>query len=183
MGFWLKLSTAIDRVNQLFGKLASIMILLSCVVSATNALLRYGLDVSNNWPLELQWYLFAAAVMLGASYTLKRNEHVRVDLVYSQLSDRGRVWIDIFGLVLFLLPACLLFAWLSWTTLFYPSWLVSEHSLNSGGLPRYPIKFIVPLGFFMLSLQGFSEIIKRIGMLQGNDVLPADDLHYEKPWQ
>ncbi|MEI8076678.1 MAG: TRAP transporter small permease subunit [Betaproteobacteria bacterium] len=183
MGFWAKLSEGIDRVNQLFGKLASIMILLSCVVSATNAVLRYGLDMSNNWPLELQWYLFAAAVMLGASYTLKRNEHVRVDLIYSYVSDRTRIWIDLFGLILFLMPACLLFAWLSWTTLFYPSWLVSEHSLNSGGLPRYPIKFIVPFGFFMLSLQGLSEIIKRIGMLKGKYILPANDLNYEKPWQ
>ncbi len=183
MGFWVKLSAGIDRVNQLFGKLASIMILLSCVVSAMNALLRYGLDMSNNWPLELQWYLFAAAVMLGSSYTLKCNEHVRVDLIYSQLSDRGRIWVDLFGLVLFLMPACLLFAWLSWTTLFYPSWLVAEHSLNSGGLPRYPIKLIVPFGFFMLSLQGLSEIIKRIGILKDKYVLPADDLNYEKPWQ
>lgn len=183
MGFWAKLSEGIDRVNQLFGKLASIMILLSCVVSATNAVLRYGLDMSNNWPLELQWYLFAAAVMLGASYTLKRNEHVRVDLIYSYVSDRTRIWIDLFGLILFLMPACLLFAWLSWTTLFYPSWLVLEHSLNSGGLPRYPIKFVVPFGFFMLSLQGLSEIIKRIGMLKGKYILPADDLNYEKPWQ
>ncbi len=183
MGFWAKLSEGIDRVNQLFGKLASIMILLSCVVSATNAVLRYGLDMSNNWPLELQWYLFAAAVMLGASYTLKRNEHVRVDLIYSYVSDRTRIWIDLFGLILFLMPACLLFAWLSWTTLFYPSWLVLEHSLNSCGLPRYPIKFIVPFGFFMLSLQGLSEIIKRIGMLKGKYILPADDLNYEKPWQ
>ena len=183
MGFWAKLSEGIDRVNQLFGKLASIMILLSCVVSATNAVLRYGLDMSNNWPLELQWYLFAAAVMLGASYTLKRNEHVRVDLIYSYVSDRTRIWIDLFGLILFLIPACLLFAWLSWTTLFYPSWLVLEHSLNSGGLPRYPIKFVVPFGFFMLSLQGLSEIIKRIGMLKGKYILPANDLNYEKPWQ
>ena len=183
MGFWAKLSEGIDRVNQLFGKLASIMILLSCVVSATNAVLRYGLDMSNNWPLELQWYLFAAAVMLGASYTLKRNEHVRVDLIYSYVSDRTRIWIDLFGLILFLMPACLLFAWLSWTTLFYPSWLVSEHSHNSGGLPRYPIKFVVPFGFFMLSLQGLSEIIKRIGMLKGKYSLPANDLNYEKPWQ
>ena len=183
MGFWAKLSEGIDRVNQLFGKLASIMILLSCIVSATNAVLRYGLDMSNNWPLELQWYLFAAAVMLGASYTLKRNEHVRVDLIYSYVSDRTRIWIDLFGLILFLMPACLLFAWLSWTTLFYPSWLVLEHSLNSGGLPRYPIKFVVPFGFFMLSLQGLSEIIKRIGMLKGKYILPANDLNYEKPWQ
>ena len=183
MGFWGLLSTGIDRLNQFLGKLAGIMILLSCVVSASNALLRYGLDISNNWPLELQWYLFGAAVMLGASYTLKCNEHVRVDLIYSQLSDRGRLYIDLFGLVLFLMPACILFAWLSWTTLFYPSWLVSEHSLNAGGLPRYPIKLIVPLGFFMLSLQGLSEIIKRIAALQGKEVLPSADLHYEKPMQ
>ena len=183
MGFWSKLSAGIDYVNQLFGKAASIMILLSCFVSALNALLRYGLDVSNNWPLELQWYLFAAAVMLGASYTLKRNEHVRVDLIYSQLSDRGRLWVDLFGFIFFLMPACILFTWLSWATLFYPSWLVMEHSLNSGGLARYPIKFVVPLGFFMLSLQGLSEIIKRISALKGSVILPAEDLHYEKPTQ
>ena len=183
MGFWGTLSTGIDRFNQFLGKAASIMILLSCVVSATNALLRYSLDISNNWPLELQWYLFAAAVMLGAAYTLKRNEHVRVDLIYSQLSDRGRLYVDLFGLIVFLLPACLLFAWLSWTTLFYPSWLVSEHSLNAGGLLRYPIKFVMPFGFFMLSLQGLSEIIKRIGTLKGKATLTAADLHYEKPMQ
>ena len=183
MGFWTKLSAGIDRVNQVLGSIASIMILLSCVVSATNALLRYSLDISNNWPLELQWYLFSAAVMLGASYTLKRNEHVRVDLIYSHLSDRGRLWVDLFGLVCFLMPASLLFAWLSWTSLFYPSWLVTEGSMNSGGLARYPIKFIVPFGFFTLSLQGVSEIIKRIGALNGEIVLPAEDLHYEKPMQ
>jgi TRAP-type mannitol/chloroaromatic compound transport system permease small subunit len=183
MGLWGTLSTGIDRVNQFLGTVASILILLSCVVSASNALLRYGLDISNNWPLELQWYLFSAAVMLGASYTLKRNEHVRVDLIYSQLSDRGRLYIDLFGLSLFLMPACILFAWLSWTTLFYPSWLIAEHSLNAGGLPRYPIKFIVPFGFFMLSLQGLSEIIKRIGALKGKETLPVEDLHYEKPVQ
>ena len=183
MGFWIKLSASIDYVNQFLGKAASIMILLSCVVSAVNAMLRYGLDISNNWPLELQWYLFAAAVMLGASYTLKRNEHVRVDLIYSQLSDRGRLWIDLFGLFFFLMPACILFTWMSWTTLFYPSWLVMEHSANSGGLVRYPIKFVVPFGFFMLSLQGVSEIIKRISTLKGKMTLPAGDLDYEKPMQ
>ena len=183
MGFWSKLSAGIDRINQLLGKAAGIMILLSCIVSAVNALLRYGLDISNNWPLELQWYLFSAAVMLGAAYTLKRNEHVRVDLIYSHLSERGRIWVDLFGLALFLMPACILFTWLSWTTLFYPSWLILEHSLNSGGLARYLIKFVVPFGFFMLSLQGVSEIIKRIGALKGEIILPAEDLDYEKPMQ
>jgi TRAP-type mannitol/chloroaromatic compound transport system permease small subunit len=121
--------------------------------------------------------------MLGAAYTLKRNEHVRVDLIYSQLSDRGRRYIDLVGLTVFLMPACILFTWLSWTTLFYPSWLVSEHSLNAGGLSRYPIKFVLPFGFFMLSLQGLSEMIKRIGALKGKETLPAADLHYEKPLQ
>ncbi|WP_071461796.1 TRAP transporter small permease subunit [Polynucleobacter asymbioticus] len=183
MEFWSKLSNGIDRINQMLGNAASIMILLSCVVSAANALMRYGFDISNNWPLELQWYLFSAAVMLGAAYTLKRNEHVRVDLIYSHLSDRGRLRVDLFGLIVFLMPACLLFTWLSWTTLFYPSWLIQEHSFNSGGLARYPIKFVVPFGFFMLSLQGLSEIIKRIGALKGEIVLPAEDLHYEKPMQ
>lgn len=183
MRFWTKLSAGIDRINQLLGSVASLMILLSCVVSAVNALLRYGLDISNNWPLELQWYLFSAAVMLGASYTLKRNEHVRVDLIYSHLSDRGRLWVDLFGLVFFLMPACILFTWLSWTSLFYPSWLVMEHSLNAGGMARYPIKFVVPFGFFMLSLQGLSEIIKRIGAIKGEVSLPVEDLHYEKPTQ
>lgn len=183
MGFWATLSDRIDRLNQFFGKAASIMILLSCIVSAVNALLRYGLDLSNNWPLELQWYLFGAAVMLGASYTLKRNEHVRVDLIYSQLSDRGRVWVDLFGLVFFLMPACLLFTWLSWTSLFYPSWLISEHSLNAGGMVRYPIKFMVPLGFFMLSLQGLSEIIKRISILKGLRPLSSEEVQYEKQMQ
>ncbi len=183
MGFWSKLSTGIDRINQLLGKAAGIMILLSCVVSASNAIMRYGFDISNNWPLELQWYLFSAAVMLGSAYTLKRNEHVRVDLIYSRLSDRGRLWVDLFGFTFFLMPACILFTWLSWTSLFYPSWLVMEHSMNSGGLARYPIKFVVPFGFFMLSLQGISEIIKRIGALDGEITLPAEDLRYEKPTQ
>jgi len=180
---WKVISIKIDLLNLFLSKFASIMILLSCILSAVNALLRYALDISNNWPLELQWYLFAAAVMLGTSYTLKRNEHVRVDLIYSQLSDRGRLWVDLFGLTFFLMPACLLFTWLSWTTLFYPSWLVMEHSMNSGGLARYPIKLIVPFGFFMLSLQGLSEIIKRIGALRGKMILPVEDLHYDKPMQ
>jgi TRAP-type mannitol/chloroaromatic compound transport system permease small subunit len=133
--------------------------------------------------LELQWYLFAAAVMLGASYTLKRNEHVRVDLIYGRLSERSRIWVDLFGLSVFLMPACILFTWLSWTSLFYPSLLSLEDSINSGGLLRYPIKFVVPLGFFMLCLQGLSEIIKRIALLQGNVVGAPDVAAYEKPKQ
>lgn len=173
----LKFSHAVDTLNGWFGQLASVMILLACMVSAGNALLRYGLNMSDNWPLELQWYLFGAAVMLGASHTLRQNGHVRVDLIYGHVSDRARLWIDTFGLILFLLPACALFAWLSWKTLFLPSWDIMEHSSNAGGLPRYPIKFMLPLGFALLCLQGLSELIKRVAALRGKLQL---DTHYER---
>lgn len=176
----LKFSHAVDAMNDKFGQLANVLILLACVVSAGNALLRYSLDISDNWPLELQWYLFGAAVMLGASYTLAQNGHVRVDIIYGNVSDRARLWIDIFGLLLFLLPACTLFAWLSWKTLFLPSWDIMEHSSNSGGLPRYPIKFMLPLGFALLVLQGLSELVKRFAALKGEIQL---DTHYERPEQ
>lgn len=176
----LKLSRAIDTLNATFGQLANVLILLACVVSAGNALLRYGFDLSDNWPLELQWYLFGAAVMLGASHTLAQNGHVRVDIVYANVSQRTRLWIDIVGLLLFLLPACTLFAWLSWKTLFLPSWEIMEHSSNAGGLPRYPIKFILPLGFALLVLQGISELIKRFAALRGDLQLTT---HYMRPEQ
>ncbi|WP_298610482.1 TRAP transporter small permease subunit [uncultured Thiothrix sp.] len=177
MSVLMQFSRAIDTMNGLFGRIANVLILLACLVSATNALLRYGFDLSDNWPLELQWYLFGGAVMLGAAYTLRENGHVRVDLLYGNVSDRTRLYIDIFGFIFFLLPACILFAWLSWTTLFLPSWHVMEQSSNSGGLPRYPVKFIVPFGFLLLTLQGISELIKRVAMLRGQLELKTD---YEK---
>ena len=118
MSTLMKFSHIVDKLNEQFGKLANIMILLACLLSAGNAIVRYGFNLSNNWPLELQWYLFGAAVLLGASYTLQQNGHVRVDIIYGHLLERGRLWVDTFGLILFLLPACILFTWLSWTTLF-----------------------------------------------------------------
>ncbi|HWU98078.1 MAG TPA: TRAP transporter small permease subunit [Oxalicibacterium sp.] len=180
MNMLLRLSGWIDWVGERVGRVANVMILLSCLISATNALIRYGFDWSNNWALELQWYLFGAAVMLGASYTFQRNEHVRVDLVYANVSERGRLWIDIFGVIFFLLPACFLFTYLSWISLFMPSWDILEESSNAGGLIRYPIKFIVPVGFAMLALQGISELIKRIAALRGDVVLESK---YERPVQ
>ncbi len=176
----MKFSLAVDKFNELFGKVANVLIFLACLVSAGNALIRYGFNLSNNWPLELQWYLFGAAVLLGSSYTLQTNGHVRVDLVYGHLSERNRLRVDIFGLLLFLLPACSLFAWLSWKTLFLPSWDILEQSSNPGGLPRYPVKFLLPLGFGLLTLQGLSELIKRIAALKGNIQL---DTSYERPEQ
>jgi len=180
MQFLLHISRWIDIIGERFGRLANLMILLSCIISASNAMMRYGFDLSNNWPLELQWYLFGAAVMLGASYTLQKNEHVRVDLIYGHVSERAQLWIDIFGVIFFLLPACLLFAWLSWKSLFLPSWLIFEQSNNAGGLPRYPIKLVVPLGFALLALQGLSELIKRFAALIGKLRL---DSKYERPVQ
>lgn len=176
----LKISSLIDWLAYRAGRLANLMILLSCVVSASNALSRYGFDWSDNWPLELQWYLFAGAVMFGASYTFQRNEHVRVDLIYGHVSARLQHWIDIFGLLVFLLPACVFFCYLSWKALFLPSWEIFEQSSNAGGLPRYPVKLVVPLGFALLALQGTSELIKRVAILRGEAVVEPK---YERPVQ
>lgn len=180
MQVFLRLSKWIDVMNERIGSLANLLILLSCIVSASNALIRYGFDWSDNWPLELQWYLFGAAVMLGASYTFQKNEHVRVDLIYAHVSERAQLWIDIFGIVFFLFPSCILFSWLAWKSLFLPSWEILEQSSNSGGLPRYPIKLIVPVGFALLTLQGVSELIKRIASLLGKTHLESK---YERPVQ
>lgn len=180
MNILLRLSGWIDVLNQRVAHFANVAILLSCLISATNALVRYGFDWSNNWALELQWYLFGAAVMLGASYTFQKNEHVRVDLIYGHVSERNQRWIDIFGIVVFLLPACILFTYLSWISLFMPSWDIMEQSSNAGGLARYPIKFIVPLGFSLLTLQGISELIKRIAAQRGEIEL---NVKYERPVQ
>ncbi|MES2127634.1 MAG: TRAP transporter small permease subunit [Pseudomonadota bacterium] len=176
----LRLSRWLDRLSFRCGQVANVMILSSCIISASNALVRYGFDWSANWLLEIQWYLFGAAVMLGASYTFQRNEHVRVDLIYGHVSERARLWIDVFGIIFFLLPPCILFAWLSWNSLFLPSWEVLEQSSNSGGLARYPIKLIVPIGFVLLAVQGVAELIKRIAALAGIVHL---DHQYERPVQ
>jgi TRAP-type mannitol/chloroaromatic compound transport system permease small subunit len=169
----------VDRINERFGVVADALVLLSCLISAGNAFSRYAFSISSNAWLEIQWYLFGALVMLGASYTLKRNEHVRVDIVYSNLSTRRQIWVDIFGGVLFLLPATIILCYLSWPV-FYNSWTEGEISGNAGGLIRWPIKIFLPLGFGLLSLQGISELIKRIAMLTGH---MQADLHYERPLQ
>ncbi|MEJ0068327.1 MAG: TRAP transporter small permease subunit [Pseudomonadota bacterium] len=143
--------------------------------------LRYGYDTSSNAWLEVQWYMFAVIVMLGASYTLQRNEHVRVDLFYMTLSRRGQLWVDILGTLIFLLPTCAILAWLSWP-FFAQSFAVLEDSPNAGGLPRWPIKIVLPLGFALIALQGVSELIKRVAFLRG---MPVEGLeaHYERPTQ
>jgi TRAP-type mannitol/chloroaromatic compound transport system permease small subunit len=133
---------------------------------------------SNAW-LEIQWYLFAAMVLLGAPYVLKVNEHVRVDLVFSSVSERARLWIDILGGLLFLLPICLILTYFTWPW-FVDSWRSGEISGNAGGLIRWPVKLLLPVGFALMALQGISEIIKRIEALRHQDRL---HYRYEKPLQ
>ena len=175
----LRVSGAIDGVNERFGRIADWCVVLACLISAGNALVRYGFSFSSNAWLEIQWYLFAAMFMLGAPYTLRRNEHVRVDVIYGNLSPRLRLWVDLLGGILFLMPAVLIIGWMSWP-LFYDSWQSGEVSSNAGGLIRWPVKLLLPLGFGLLALQGLSEIIKRIAALRGYEGVVAE---YEKPLQ
>lgn len=181
MRLLLSFSTLIDWVNEKIGNVCNWLVLLACVVSAGNAMVRYAYDTSSNAWLEVQWYMFAVIVMFGASYTLKRNEHVRVDLLYMTLSRRGQLWIDILGTLFFLLPTCAILAWLSWP-FFMQSYNVYEHSSNAGGLLRWPIKLVLPIGFALVALQGLSELIKRVAFLNGYAV-DSLEAHYERPTQ
>ena len=169
----------IDWINAKLALLANGCVLLACIVSAVNAMIRYAFDISSNAWLEAQWYMFAVVVMFGASYTLQRNEHVRVDVIYMNLSERKQQWVDIIGTLLFLMPACAVIGWYSWP-FFYESWKVGEVSSNAGGLIRWPVKLIVPLGFFLLFMQGLSEVVKRIAALEGEKV---ELVKYERPDQ
>jgi TRAP-type mannitol/chloroaromatic compound transport system permease small subunit len=175
----LALSRWIDAVNTRLSYIADALVLASCLISAGNAFSRYAFSISSNAWLEIQWYMFGALVMLGASYTLQRNEHVRVDIVFSNVSTRRQIGIDLFGTVLFLLPATIILCYLSWP-IFHNSWMQGEVSGNAGGLLRWPIKIFLPIGFALLSLQGISELIKRVAMLTGH---MKADLHYERPLQ
>ena len=175
----LAVSTAIDRLNEKIGNICNLLVLFACLLSAGNAMIRYAFDYSSNGWLEAQWYMFAILVMFGASYTFKKNEHVRVEIFYLFLSERGQLWLDMIGTLFFLIPSCLLLAYLSWP-FFMQSYSVGEISGNAGGLVRWPIKFVIPSGFVMLALQGVPEVIKRIAALQGYVTI---DARYERPTQ
>jgi TRAP-type mannitol/chloroaromatic compound transport system permease small subunit len=179
VGALLNISRTIDWVNDQLGRAASWMVLGACLISAANAMSRYAFDLSSNAWLEIQWYLFAAIVMLGASHTLRVNEHVRVDIVYTHLSERGKEWLDLVGTAVFLVPSMLVIAYYSWP-FFMQSWSVQEMSGNAGGLIRWPVKILVPLGFTLVALQGVSEVIKRAAALRG---YVRFETHYERPVQ
>lgn len=179
MGGLLKASRVIDAVNDRFGTLATWLVLMACLIATGNAISRYAFSASSNAWLEVQWYMFAAIVFLGAPHTLKRNEHVRVDVIYSALPERTRIWIDILGCIFFLLPFCAVLLYFTWPW-FLDSWRIGEMSSNAGGLIRWPVKLVLPVGFALLALQGLSELIKRIAALTDSYRL---EHRYETPLQ
>ena len=183
MSLLLRFSRGVDALSTLLAKLAAWTVLAAALISAGNAMVRYGLDISSNGWLEIQWYLFAAGVMLGAPYVLKVNEHVRVDIFYGRLKGNAPVWLDLFGLVFFLLPVMGFLAYIS-TPLFIKWFISGESSNNAGGLVRWPAALLLPVGFGLVFLQGLAEIIKRVAYLRSPQDLGSElSLHYEKPVQ
>jgi len=164
MKYLLLFSRAIDALNEAVGKVAMWLILLIVLISTANAISRYALHISSNAWLEIQWYLFGAVFLLGAGFAFLRNAHVRIDVVSSRLSARTRNWIDVIGILIFLLPLCYLMIALGWP-LFERAWMIGEMSPNAGGLIRWPAYLLIPLGFALLALQAVSELIKRFNFL------------------
>jgi TRAP-type mannitol/chloroaromatic compound transport system permease small subunit len=170
----LQISRLIDTMTERVGRIIYWLVLVAVLVSAVNAGVRKVFDMSSNAFLELQWYLFSAVFLLGAGYTFLKNVHVRIDFVSSRLSTRIRSWVDIFGILLILTPLCAILIWLSWP-LFVKAWKSGEISMNYGGLIRWPVYLLVPLGMALLLLQGASELIKRFAFLRGQ--LPDTPSH------
>jgi TRAP-type mannitol/chloroaromatic compound transport system permease small subunit len=162
----LKLSKAVDWLNGQIGKHVIWLILASAIISAVNAVARKAFNTSSNAYLEMQWHLFAATFLLAAGYTLLNDEHVRIDVISSRLSQRTRIWIDVIGFTFFLLPLCVALLWFS-VPFFLNGFYTGEMSANAGGLLRWPVYAMMPLGFGLLLLQGVSELIKRLAFLQG----------------
>ena len=163
---FMSLSRFIDSLNEKIANTVSWALLAAVIICAGNALVRYTFNYSSNAWLEIQWYLYGAMFLLAASYTLKRDEHVRIDVIVGRFSKRTQVWIDLFGYLLFLLPVCLLILYDA-SPFAQVSIASQEMSSNAGGLIVWPAKLLVPIGFALLILQGVSEIIKRIAFLAG----------------
>lgn len=166
MTLLLKLSQLIDGLTERIGRLTYWLILVAVLVSAGNAVIRYAFNMSSNAWLELQWYLFSAVFLFCAGYALLHNQHVRIDVISGRMSKRVQIWIDILGTVFFLLPMAITIMWLSWPV-FVDAYQHNEASTNVGGLIIWPARLMVPVGFFLLVLQGLSELIKRIAFLRG----------------
>lgn len=167
----LKFSRAVDRLNDRIGSAVKWLTLIMVLVGSFNAVARWatrfsGVSLSSNAYTDTQWYLFSLVFLLGAAYGLNQDIHVRVDVLYSRLSEKGRAWIDLVGSVVFLVPFCAMMLWVSFPMV-RVSWAIREASADPGGLPRYPIKAVILIAFFLLLLQGLSEIVKRIEIIWG----------------
>ena len=173
MKILLRISGFIDALTERVGHLAYWLILVAVLVSAANAIMRYTLNMSSNAWLEIQWYLFSAVFLFCAGYALLHNQHVRIDVLSSRLSSRGRAWIDILGTLFFLLPMATAILWMSWPV-FVDAYQSKEVSANAGGLIIWPARLMLPVGFFLLVLQGLSELIKRVAFLRGLIPDPSD---------
>ena len=173
MNALLAFSRAVDALSERVGRTVYWLVLVAVVISTVNAIVRKVFNWSSNSLLEIQWYLFSAVFLLCAGYTLLRNEHVRIDVIAGRLTKRKQIWIDIIGTVLFLMPMCILIMYLSWFT-FMNAYRSDEVSTNAGGLILWPARILVPIGFFLLILQGLSELIKRIAFLQGGIPDPTE---------
>ncbi|MDY3330851.1 MAG: TRAP transporter small permease subunit [Pelistega sp.] len=171
MKFLLSISKAIDALISSVGKLVTWITLIVVVISAGNAIVRKTFHISSNAWLEIQWYLFGAIFLLAAGYTFLKNEHVRVDIINQRLSERTQVIIDVIGVLFFMLPACLLIAYLA-VPFFELSFVTNEQSSNTGGLVRWPVKLLIPVGFLLLSLAGVSHLIKCVAFLTGHGPNP-----------
>ena len=176
MNALLKLSRLIDALTERIGKAVLWLVLIVVLVSAANAIMRYTIHYSSNAFLEIQWYLFGVIFLFSSGYTLLRNEHVRIDLISSKFSKRGQVWIDIFGILFFLMPMALVIMLLSWPV-FMHAFESQEMSNSAGGLIVWPARLMIPVGFFLLILQAISELIKRVGFLQGLCPDPTEKIH------
>ena len=178
MSALLGLSRAIDVFNELIGKLIRWLVLATVLISAVNAIVRKAFNIGSNAYLEVQWYLFAAVFMLGAGYAFLRNAHVRIDFISSKLSKRTNAIIDILGIVVFVIPLCLILITLSWP-FFVNAWNTGEMSSNAGGLIRWPVYLLVPVGFGILLAQSLSELVKRIAFLRGIIPEPMSMEHHK----
>lgn len=175
----LRLASGMDQVSRFFAWIAAWLVLFSCLISAGNAVSRYVFSLSSNAWLEIQWQMFAGIFLLAAPWVFKVNEHVRVDLFYGMASHRTKLWIDVIGIIFFLFPTTIMVGTMSWS-FFLASFRSGEMSMNAGGLPLWPAKFLLPLGMALMFLQGAAELVKRIAALRGQaDVMPE----YERPLQ
>jgi TRAP-type mannitol/chloroaromatic compound transport system permease small subunit len=166
MNALLRLAYGIDAVSERIGRMAIWLVLIVVVISAGNAISRFAFNLSSNAMLEIQWYLFSATFLFCAAYVLKKNEHIRIDVVTGRFSDRVQNWIDVFGILVFLLPMAIMIAWLSWPV-FMNAWNSGEMSPNPGGLIRWPVRLMMPIGFALLILQAVAELVKRLAFLSG----------------